>query len=721
MSMTAKFDAANVAAGLRSRHAKPALGGAIEKQVQAGQLTPTQASEVARVLEVSVDEARLATLYANRTKTGAASYGALQSPPRGADRKNNLLNFRAQQMTGPAPIDAAGAVKAASSIIDVASVTELTGLVAGLKGSVLVVTDLDYTVLVTQDAVGRDAWYEDLIKRKCGEGMSVHQAEAFADDLWVKAQQTSAIMPVEGETTNVFKGLQKDAAMVMALTSRDLRLVDTTPRQLDTLDVSLKGGALHPKHSGSLSDVSDFREGILTIKPGENKGTHLVAFLEKFGLSFDHVVMLDDKKKNLVDVKAALDAHGVSFTGCNYEVGKKHDDGLNLSGTLEIERLLTADPQAAVENTFKRSLLNEPRTVSREPLAPRPELDGLPHTLNMSPSDFAVGQSYPVLGAEWYNKWNEPLYGPALHGSISQIIFAPRMGQKEMMRVAHEVPAPDASGKSFAVITNAQGHASFVAFDGADHKKASAFTPVKKDAVPEELKRWHDTHLAGATGAAGATTKPIPLEGTAFEKLLDDMGAAQIALSGTAKRSPELLKKVTDNLKEMNRHLLSAVKDGRALKIEDLEFLNAMATRGKSHYGDDIETVRGVARGFSRNIRDDASGELRRIQNNEHIESTVALNFSPPHIAGRETQALLNEINAVKKGTSLEEIARIYQRMILIHPFSDGTGRTSFCVLDAMLIKSGRRPLPHTEESGIPLFKTVPELAKEFSRAYAQA
>lgn len=708
------FNPARTAAALRTRHSAAALPAVIAAEVLRGDLTPAQATEVAGILGVVLNENKIAAAYVARARTGFEAYGVRPQTAGGGPR-DNVLNFRTS-----AAATATSSVTASpvSAIVDVRQIRDTLDLVRSLPGRVLFVTDLDYTVLVTKDGVGRDVWYEELIKRKCCEGMTVSQAEAFADDVWVKAQMFNPVVPVESDTPGVIGQLRETAAMAMALTSRDLRLVDTTPRQLDALGAALNGGALHPDHSGALTAVSDYRDGILTIKPGENKGTHLVSFLARFGLAFDHVVMVDDKHKNLTDMQAAFAAEGVSFTGCHYETGKALDVGLDLEATRALEAAFL-QAHAPIEDTRRRSLLDRPSDVRREALPPRVELDALPHTLNMGPNDFPMGQKVPIEGAAWYNKWNEPLYGPALNGSISQIVFLPRRGTKEMMRVAHVVPHPNDAGKSFGVLTNAQGHHTFVAFDGRDHAHANGLTPVPRGAVPPALQAWTAAHLQSAPRTQGFRTKEVPTAGPALDAFLESMAASQIALSGTAKRSPDLEQKVKANLVEMNRHMLGLIASGKDLALEDLEFLNALATRGKSHYGDDIENVRGVARGFSRMILNEG-GELARIQNHEHIESTVALNFSPPHVAAAEIKSLLAEINAVRKGTSLEEIARLYQKVILIHPFSDGTGRTSFCILDAMLIKSGREPLPHTEESGIPLFKSVRELASEFSRAYEQ-
>jgi hypothetical protein len=168
----------------------------------------------------------------------------------------------------------------------------------------------------------------------------------------------------------------------------------------------------------------------------------------------------------------------------------------------------------------------------------------------------------------------------------------------------------------------------------------------------------------------------------------------------------------------MNEYALSRLRDG--LRVEDLELMNTMATHGRAHYGEEIENVRGVVRGFTR-MTEGPNGARVRVGNNEHIESTVALNFSPPHIAGPATERLLRDVNSVGRNTSLSEIASIYQRAILTHPFSDGTGRTSFGILDYMLVRSGRAPLPHSAETGIPLFKPVSELVAEFERAYRSA
>src|SRR5262249_27637310 len=159
-------------------------------------------------------------------------------------------------------------------------------------------------------------------------------------------------------------------------------------------------------------------------------------------------------------------------------------------------------------------------------------------------------------------------------------------------RVAKEVESPQDPQKSFGVLTNANGDVFFVAFDGVDHKHAKTFTPVPQQAIPDELRAWYESHL----GPNAAASVRLPrLDASSHEALVEQMVTRQIANSGTARRSEEFRRTVTDNLTAMNRYSLKLIDT--KLTVDDLEMLNALATRGNAHYGEDIESLRGVARG----------------------------------------------------------------------------------------------------------------------------
>jgi Fic family protein len=85
----------------------------------------------------------------------------------------------------------------------------------------------------------------------------------------------------------------------------------------------------------------------------------------------------------------------------------------------------------------------------------------------------------------------------------------------------------------------------------------------------------------------------------------------------------------------------------------------------------------------------------------------------------KELIQLISAVNRLGTGSSLREIAHIYQDFISIHPFADGNGRTGRVLLDYCLLKSGFPPLPHVEQTRDTLFKTTEEIESDF-RSYYQ-
>lgn len=360
----------------------------------------------------------------------------------------------------------------------------------------------------------------------------------------------------------------------------------------------------------------------------------------------------------------------------------------------------------------RQFLVDHPAYVQRTEISAEGKSTLRAFTMNQSRTDFVPGKDYKIEGTEWYNKYNEPLYQPMLEGSLKNILFLERHGEPEMMRVAFHTDGKTPAEPAHAVLTNSAGDVFVVRLDQPTYKKSRSARVLEPGDAPAPVRDWlgqQSSILQEGEHPARATEGNI-------EPLLRRLVDAQIALSGTAKRGGDLDKIVRQNVREMNLFIMTKLKS--RLTLEDIEYLNALATRGKAHYGENIENVKGVIRGYERNIFDAASGSYKRAKNDELLSSTVALNFPPPEIARVEFSRLLERINEVRPGTSLKEIASIYQTYIRIHPFSDGTGRSSFVVLDHLLMRSGRPPLPHTLESGIPMFKTNTELVNEMIRAY---
>jgi hypothetical protein len=209
---------------------------------------------------------------------------------------------------------------------------------AGSK-RVLVVFDIDNTLLAMEQGLGADQWYdwqkEINSNDKCsiynvGDRFSVQGALYFA----------SAMRPTQEDAASQIKAIQETGAPVIALTSRgqDYRL--QTFRELRRNGYSFSHSAIGP--AGGYADpfvpvengrVSRYEDGVF-LTAGQHKGQMLNALLQKTDIEMpDVIVMTDDKQKNLDAVKETFLALGVPVHAWRY--------------TAEDENVQNFDPELA--------------------------------------------------------------------------------------------------------------------------------------------------------------------------------------------------------------------------------------------------------------------------------------------------------------------------------------------------------------------------------------
>lgn len=204
---------------------------------------------------------------------------------------------------------------------DVVDLTERVG-----PANVLVVFDIDNTLLAMEQGLGADQWYEwqkDLNSNdKCslqnvGNRFAVQGALFFA----------SAMRPTQEDAASQVEAIQRSGARVIALTSRgpDYRL--QTFRELRRSGFRFAHSAIGPP--GGYADpfipvengrLSRYEDGVF-LTAGQHKGQVLYALLRKTGTEMPRViVMTDDNNKNLDAVRETfstidIPVHAWRYTG----------------------------------------------------------------------------------------------------------------------------------------------------------------------------------------------------------------------------------------------------------------------------------------------------------------------------------------------------------------------------------------------------------------------
>ncbi len=203
------------------------------------------------------------------------------------------------------------------------------------KDRVLMVFDIDNTILAMEQGLGADQWYEwqkELAENdRCstqnvGNRFAVQGAVFFA----------SAMRPTQDDAARQVKTIQESGIPVIALTSRgpDYRL--QTFRELRRNGYSFAYSAIGPAGADNLPFIpvengrlSRYEDGVF-MTAGQHKGQMLYALLQKTGTDMPAViVMADDKQKNLDAVKETFIALDVPVHAWRYSNEDENVEGFD--------------------------------------------------------------------------------------------------------------------------------------------------------------------------------------------------------------------------------------------------------------------------------------------------------------------------------------------------------------------------------------------------------
>ena len=192
------------------------------------------------------------------------------------------------------------------------------------KENLLMVFDIDNTLLAMEQGLGADQWYEwqkDLSQHdQCnphntGNRFAVQGALFFA----------SAMRPTQEDAAGQVKSIQNSGIPVIAVTSRGPYYRLQTFRELRRNGFSFShsaigpaGGYDRPYMPVENGRMSRYEDGVF-MTTGQHKGQMLYALLQKTATELPAViVMVDDKQKNLDAVKETFSALGIPVRAWRY-------------------------------------------------------------------------------------------------------------------------------------------------------------------------------------------------------------------------------------------------------------------------------------------------------------------------------------------------------------------------------------------------------------------
>ena len=180
---------------------------------------------------------------------------------------------------------------------------------------VLVIFDIDNTIVKTCGALGSDQWFEHTLTMYKKQGLSDAEALKITVQLYSHVQNHVKLKPVERGTIAFIESLQKQNIPVIALTTRSIvkRTLEQLAPIVDFSRTAVSDGILDL----TLQHPAFYKKGI--IFSGDNKkGVVLSAFLDRTGYQPDKIIYVDDKEKHILSVGQAVEERHIQFVGIRY-------------------------------------------------------------------------------------------------------------------------------------------------------------------------------------------------------------------------------------------------------------------------------------------------------------------------------------------------------------------------------------------------------------------
>lgn len=201
-------------------------------------------------------------------------------------------------------------------IRSIKSFREIKDVLEATTNRSLVVFDVDETLIIHEDAILRpcgESIREKVAKKAAAQGQ---EKEEELELLTSIALKESKVAILDQALPKLLKDLQKRHVKTIGLTATPPGPMGVIENMADWRLDSLKGLGVDFSKSFDSKPVefdndSLFKEGILFLGKGEDKGALLAAFLEKMDHKPDQVIFIDDKAKFLKSMDKAMKEKGI--------------------------------------------------------------------------------------------------------------------------------------------------------------------------------------------------------------------------------------------------------------------------------------------------------------------------------------------------------------------------------------------------------------------------
>ena len=172
--------------------------------------------------------------------------------------------------------------------------------------NVLIVLDIDNTILTSSVDLGGDIWYQWQRKKLDIKPIENQIVPCLFEDSIGLLYEICPMHLTDKNLPGMILNWTNSGNTIMALTSRAPKYRAATERELERQDVNferaglrLKGEDHLPVFRATLNGREwSYMKGIMMVT-GMNKGDMLTMLLEKTGRTFDAIIFVDDSQKNI--------------------------------------------------------------------------------------------------------------------------------------------------------------------------------------------------------------------------------------------------------------------------------------------------------------------------------------------------------------------------------------------------------------------------------------
>ncbi len=208
---------------------------------------------------------------------------------------------------------------AASVVRDIDDLAQIVPALAETGQRTLLVLDIDDTLLTSAGFFGSDKWYEWQKTLPAGDPGKV----ACLFDVIALNYEAGDQRATQPDGPALVNGLAVDKLL---LTSRNPLYRGGTLRTLRDagyalpamLDGQDDGRSWDFRKTPEATPVRVFYDQGLFMTTGQDKGLVLLDLLRRSNLRYDRVVLVDDGRKNIDNMRAALRAAGIDYLGLHY-------------------------------------------------------------------------------------------------------------------------------------------------------------------------------------------------------------------------------------------------------------------------------------------------------------------------------------------------------------------------------------------------------------------